>query len=462
MSAAPGEFGGRGSRGAGMSAAPGEFGESAWGATASGLWPDTADLLPGPVLDTVRSGAVEADRSGRISAAGLAALRGASWPGLAIPTEFGGAGAGVLRCCAAQRRLAAADPALAVAVNMHLFSTGLMVEQWRRRADVSWMLLEAVATQNRLVASAFAEPSLGGSVVRSTLRARRGPRGWVLSGRKSPCSLAADADLACLQAQSHPDDGPERLLVILLPTTADGVSVDRTWNTLGMRGSGSDTLRLQDCEVPDDLVFYTGPVGQDDDVVAAGVIWFVLTSTACYLGVLDAALALVRTLTARGRIAHLDASRAELPSVQAVAGEHLARVLTLESACAATASAMDAGADPERLLPAVLGLKQHAAEVLPAAIGALAEVCGGVSLSRAAGLERLWRDMQAIRFHPPTGLATRQFLGRRGLGLPAGLDLDETAPGLRALTAASSIDSPTQSPTEPTTEPSPTTLSRSS
>ncbi|MDG4807571.1 acyl-CoA/acyl-ACP dehydrogenase [Micromonospora sp. WMMD1120] len=402
---------------------------------AATIWPDVTHLLPDATVALVGAAAEEADRDGKPNAAGLDALRAVRWPGLPVPTQFGGGGAGLLACCAAQRRIGAADPALAIAVNMHLFSVGLMVEHWRRRSDVSWMLMEAIATQGRLVASAFAEPNLGGSVVRSTIRARRTAKGWQLSGRKSPCSLIAEADLVCLQVQSDPADGPEEVHVLLLPTKAEGVSVSQTWDTMSMRGSGSDTLVLDDCHVPDDLVFYSGPIGEDDDVVAAGLIWFALTSVAVYLGLAQAALHATQTLTGRGRIAHLDATRAELPSYQSVVGDQAARLLTLEAACAGLAAQMDAGADPQLLLPAALGLKHSAAEVVPAAVGALTEACGGVALSRRMPLERLWRDAQAIRFHPPTGAATRQYLGRLALRVPAFLDLDESAPRLRAATA---------------------------
>jgi alkylation response protein AidB-like acyl-CoA dehydrogenase len=59
-------------------------------------------------------------------------------------------------------------------------------------------------------------------------------------------------------------------------------------------------------------------------------------------------------------------------------------------------------------------------------VGALAEAVGGSAYSRALTLERLWRDAQAIRFHPPTSPATRQHLGRSALGRPSEVELDES------------------------------------
>jgi alkylation response protein AidB-like acyl-CoA dehydrogenase len=396
-------------------------------------WPDVDADLPAAALAEIAARAEPADRAGRPAEASLALLRSLNWPGLAVPEKFHGGGAGLLRCCALQRALGAADPGLAVAVNMHLFSVGLMVEHWRRRTDTSWLLMEAIATQNRLLASAFAEPNLGGSTTRSTLLVEPVPGGWRGSGRKRPCSLAGEADLVCLQVQTTGE--PSEVLVALLPTTAPGLRVIEDWDTLGMRGSASNTLLLEDCFIPKELVFYRAPAGsEEDDVFAAGVIWFALTSTACYLGAAQAALREAGALLHRLRIAHLGQTRAELPSYQAALGDTVADLLTLEAATADVARRMDAGADPEQLVAAALAVKQQAVRVVPAAVGALAEACGGASYSRGLALERLWRDAQAIRFHPPTPVATRQFLARRALGVPAALDLDEAAPRLRATT----------------------------
>ncbi|MEU4559559.1 acyl-CoA dehydrogenase family protein [Actinoplanes sp. NPDC023936] len=394
------------------------------------VWPDVTRFLPDPVLAGIAGGAQEADRAGRPPAAGLALLRDADWPGMPVPADFHGGGATLLECCAAQLRLATADPALAIAVNMHLFSVGLMVEHWRRRADVSWLLLEAIAEQRRLLASAFAEPNLGGSVSRSTFVARPAPKGWLVSGTKRPCSLAGEADLVSFQMEVPAGDGRD-VVVALLPTGAPGLSVRRSWDALGMRGSGSDTVVFTDCHVPEELVFYRAPAGDEqDDVLAAGVVWFSLTASACYLGLARAAVAAARDLLGRGSVHHLGVPRAHLPSVHDVVGAQVAPLLTLEAACAHLAGQLDAGAAPHAVLPACLAVKQQTMDVVPAAVGALAEVCGGVAYGRSTPLERLWRDAQAVRFHPPTRLPTLQYLGRDALGLPAYLDLDEHAPRL--------------------------------
>jgi len=398
-----------------------------------GIWPQVGHLLAPEVVAELAGLAEEADREGCLSEVGLELLRHHKWPGLAVPKQFGGLGASLLECCAVQRKLGGADPGLSIACSMHLGSVGVWNEHYAKHPDMTWVFMEAVATRSLIVASAVAEPSLGGSVSRSTLRARKVDGGWDVSGRKGPLSFSASADLITLQFQSEADgDAPSEVLVALVSRSMPGLSTERTWDTMGMRGSGSDTLVLDRCLVPDPLVVYRGQPGAaaDDDIVA-GIVWFCLIITASYLGLAEAALGVAGGLLERSRIAHLDAVRAELPSFQGILGQQAAALLTLETSCAGLARAMDARQDPQLLLAAALGLKQHAVRIIPEALGALADACGGIAYSRASTLERFWRDAQAIRFHPPTPVPVAQYLGRRAMGMAAALDLDEAAPSLR-------------------------------
>ncbi len=392
------------------------------------LWPSAEGLVAGSVFDAVAAGAAEGDRTGRVPDASLEAVRSSDYLGLPVPKEFEGAGATALECCAVQRRLGAADPALAVALNMHLFSVGVMVAHWRRERDTSWLLLEAIATQQRLVASAFAEPGLGGSFLRSGCVARPVEGGWRVSGRKSPCSLVERADVVCFQAE-EPEAGPDSLLVAVIPAHEEGMTVERTWDALGMRASESDTLVLEDAFVPDDLVFHRCAPGYDhDEVFATGVNWFCATTVATYLGLANAALAAVTRRLSGSRVEYLGATRAELPSFQGAVGEAVAKLVAAEAGCVTLAAVVDDPAvDPRGLMPLALALKQSASDLLVAVVAELIELPGAAAYAGPSDLGRLWRDAQAARFHPPTRAATRQILGRAALGLPYTVELLEPA-----------------------------------
>jgi alkylation response protein AidB-like acyl-CoA dehydrogenase len=257
--------------------------------------------------------------------------------------------------------------------------------------------------------------------------------GWVVSGRKSPLSFASCADLIALQFQTEATtEEPSKLLAAIIPRQLPGISVESTWDTMGMRGAAADTLVLDRCVIPSSLIVYEGLPGDSEyDDLAPGIIWFSLVITTSYLGVVEAALAATRDLSRRVRIDHLDASRSELPSFQSAVGRQISALLTLELACSAIALSMERKESPQQLLAAALAVKQHAVDVVPQLLGVLVESCGGAAYTRSSPLERFWRDAQAVRFHPPTPGPVAQFLGCRALGLPPTLDLEEASPFLR-------------------------------
>jgi alkylation response protein AidB-like acyl-CoA dehydrogenase len=390
------------------------------------LWPDTEALLPRRAIATIASLADTADVEGRIPDASLAALKEHGYFGLAVPEKFSGRGATMTQCCAIQLDLGAADAGLAIALNMHLFTVGVVLEHWLRNRDLSWALMEAIATQNRLVASAFAEPALGGSILRSTCVATPVEDGYRLRGVKSPCSLARRADLICLQAEAK-EERADRLIVALIPSAQEGIRVEPTWDALGMRSSESDKIVFEDCFVPDELVFHRCVPGRDTDpVFCAGLCWFCLMTIGVYLGIAHAALRAANEILGKAKLYHLGVVRGELPSFQGQLGDIAASLFTLECACFGLAGKCDsADADKTELLPLALSLKQEAIEICTRTVAGAMDLGGASAYGRKSPLARMLRDINAIRFHPPTRLTTRQIIGRWMMSKPYSFELLE-------------------------------------
>lgn len=393
------------------------------------IWPNTDHLIPDVRIDEIRSLAEGNDQDGRLADRSVEALRDAGYFGLPVPREFKGGGASLVECCAIQRRIGAADPALAIGANMHLFSVGFVAEHWFRHRDDASFLLEEIAGKNLILGSAFAEPGLGGALTRSNCTARRDGDRWIVNGIKVPCSLAERSDLLCLQMIDEAG-GPESLLVANVPTNTPGITVHRTWNTLGMRASESDTVRLTDCAIDDDLIVHRGePGSMGDETFAAGMGWFCTTATACYLGLVSASIDQARQALSNSRISHLGAHRAELPSFQSALGDILASVLPLEAACLALARRLDEHeVDARSLAPALMALKHDGVEKAIKAVELTSELVGVASYSSSGPAPRMIRDVHATRFHPPTRFVTRQALGRWALGLPWSFELTERPP----------------------------------
>src|SRR3977135_424350 len=89
------------------------------------------------------------DRENRFFQEDFDELRAAGYLKLAVPKDLGGFGFSLAEVAEQQRRLAYRAPATALAVNMHIYWTGVAADL-RRMGDSSleWVLREAVAGEN--------------------------------------------------------------------------------------------------------------------------------------------------------------------------------------------------------------------------------------------------------------------------------------------------------------------------
>jgi alkylation response protein AidB-like acyl-CoA dehydrogenase len=376
------------------------------------------------VLDKASTAAEAGDAAGRIDEGVLAAVRSSGFLGLPIPNEFEGGGGGALETAAILRRLAIDDPGLAIGLNMHLFSVAVLVEHWRLARDKSWILLEAIAGQQRLVASAFGEPGLNGSILRSKCLGRPVAGGYRVSGVKAPCSLIGRSDLVCLQFEAEADEPDTGLKIAMLPTDATGLRVERTWDAVGMRASESDTLIVEDCFIPNDLVFFSGAPGRENsDLFAKSLAWFCLGIGAVYCGLMRRALSEV----------HADFSSSEVRKLKRYApsafrvrlGEQVQDFLLVEDSLRSLAGLIDADRfDRVAGLNFALAVRSRVAEVAPSVVAECSRLAGAGTLARSAPMSRLLRDVLAVGFHPPSPTVAASMVAQQFMGDAYALDLD--------------------------------------
>ncbi|WP_018896459.1 acyl-CoA dehydrogenase family protein [Rhizobium sp. 2MFCol3.1] len=118
---------------------------------------------------------------------------------------------------------------------------------------------------------------------------RRVPDGWRISGRwplASGC-MAADWILTCFKEEGS---GEPMVKAALLP--AEKVRIDQTWRAMGLRGTGSHHLAVDNAFVPDDFVFSIaeGPLTIDSALYRRPPHVFALMHGAVHLGVAQAAM----------------------------------------------------------------------------------------------------------------------------------------------------------------------------
>lgn len=201
------------------------------------------------ILEQHAAGTEKADAENDLNYGLISDLKRIGYPALAVPSDFGGAGISLTEFLAFQERIAQADGATALAIGWHM-STVLQlgaVRPWRATdfEALCGEILGSGALINRADSEgATGSPSRGG-VPQTT--AQRTPDGYTITGTKRFTSLAPVLDYFIVSAFEPETGGVSDFLI---PKGTQGLSIDRTWNTVGMRGTGSHDLVLRDVNVP--------------------------------------------------------------------------------------------------------------------------------------------------------------------------------------------------------------------
>ena len=192
-----------------------------------------------------------------------------------------------------------------------------------------------------------------------------------------------------------------------VPFASEGVTVLDNWDTLGMRGTASNDIVLEDVFVPDERVLANRPYGVVDPPLQVIVSIAIPIISAVYLGVAEAAYAAAVEAVRR---------RADDPIVQRQVGLMRHR---LQVASWALDGALDVvGDDPAPsvdTLAAVMVAKREIALAGIEVCDLAMEVAGGPAFFKGSVIERCYRDIRAAKFHPLTPEETLLLARRAGL-----------------------------------------------
>jgi acyl-CoA dehydrogenase len=358
--------------------------------------------------------AAEHDRENTFVRENFDRMREAGYLKLAVPAELGGLGATMRQVCWAQAELGRSCASTALAVNMHLFQTLSTAFRWRRGIAAAEPLLRRIAADGIVVMSSGGSDGMwpSGTAVRED-------GGYRVSGRKVFCSQAPVADvLATMAVFDDPVEGTV-VLAIGVPTASPGFRVVETWDTLGMRGTSSHDVQMDDVFVADAQVAARRPWGRVDPVLRNAAVHFAPPVASVYWGIAAGARdEAVRVICSR-RYGD-GVTPAEDSLVQRQAGLMDAK---LRTAWWSLAGALDEiGEDYElddRTVGTLMVAKREVVTKAIEVVDLAMDLAGGSSYFKRSPLERAYRDVRAATFHPFNPEKTLVHAGRLALGQPA-------------------------------------------
>jgi len=193
------------------------------------------------------------DASGEFPRAELAELARLGLLGIAVPEQFGGAGAGAVAYSLAMQELARGDAAVAVATSVTNMVAELIATHGSPALAEAWV---PRLVGGELVCGAFvlSEPDAGSDPVAMRTVATRTGAGWRLSGAKQWITSGDHAGCMVVWAVTEPRAGHKGITAFVVPGTAPGLTVTRLEDKLGLRGSSTAQLVFDHVEVGDDSV----------------------------------------------------------------------------------------------------------------------------------------------------------------------------------------------------------------
>lgn len=345
------------------------------------------------------SRAAEYDADGSFPFANFDDMRQAGFLKLAVPKEYGGDEIGLYELLLLQERLARGDGSTALAVGWHM---GHMLHYRIARpwpeSLFEWFCSQVV--EKGAMINSFASERASGSPSRGgkpQTVAEKVDGGWLLTGRKTYSTLSPILDHFIVSAGLAGEERNGEFLV----TRSDGVTIEETWNTLGMRATGSHDLVLNKVFVPDSHFVSAADADRKYPKQNDGGGWM-LFIPACYLGIAAAARDFAVQFAASYRPNSLPGPISELPNVQQHIGAMEIELASARHLLYSVAARWDEQPALRGSLKTECGIAKYvvtngAIQVVDKAM----RIVGGASLSRALPLERMYRDVRAGLHNPP-------------------------------------------------------------
>lgn len=381
------------------------------------------------------------DRHGEFAAENFEDLAKSGTMGAFVPEALGGLGVESIHDWACVlSRLARGDASTAIALNMHLGASRTLVGLWRAAckhgddaaAARTEGILRAIAAGELVICATATEP--GTDFLRPNTTATRVDDGWRIDGRKIFVTLSPIANLCAMNVRiPAAGNGADQMGFAFVPASTPGLLPQNDWDALGMRASGSQSVVLDGCVIPEATLQPAGPWGEWTPGLLMGRTLANLTLLGAFHGIAEAARSIAIEVAKRQSKPKFGGALAGHAGTQHLIGEIEIDLAAADAILAQTARRLDEflasaeGASPT-LESAHECMKDYQCakwvvnRTAIAVVSRAMDVVGGGAYMNGHALGRLYRDVRAGPFMQPFAPnEARQYIGQVALGdLPEG------------------------------------------
>ena len=351
--------------------------------------------------------AAEVDEKSEFPQAAYEALVKADLHALHVPEEFGGAGADALAICIVIEEVARAcgSSSLIPAVNK-LGSMAILLKGTQEQKQ-RW--LPRLASGEAMWSYALSESEAGSDTASMKTRAVRDGDSWVLNGAKRWITNAGVSEFYTVFANCDPSKGGKGVTAFLVEKSDPGVSFGAPERKLGIKGSPTREVYLDNVRVGDDRMI--GEMGEGLKIALGTLDHTRITIAAQAVGIaqgaLDAAKDYIKERKQFGK------AIAEFQGIQFMIADmamqvEAARQLTYRAAAASERN------DPDLTFLGAAS-KCFASDVAMQVTTDAVQLLGGYGYTRDYPVERMMRDAKITQIYEGTNQIQRMVMARKVL-----------------------------------------------
>jgi len=349
--------------------------------------------------------AAQWDKDGWIADSAVAKLGELGLLGMIVPEEWGGSYTDYTAYALAVEEIAAGCAATAALMSVHS-SVGCGPILKYGRDDQKRLYLPDMAQGKVIGCFCLTEPHAGSEAHNLKTRAVLKDGEWVLNGAKQFVTNGKRAKVAIVFAVTDPELGKRGLSAFVLPTDAPGFVVGAPEHKLGIRGSDTCPVTLDNCRVPAGALL--GERGKGLNIALSnlegGRIGIAAQSIGIARAAFEAALAYAkarrqfgRPIAEFGSIGNMLADMHTAINAARMLTHHAARLRTAGLSCLSEASQA----------------KLYASETAERVCSKAIQIHGGYGYLEAYTVERLYRDARITQIYEGTSEIQRLVIARK-------------------------------------------------
>ncbi len=344
------------------------------------------------------------DKSHQFPAAQLMGLAALGCYGVAVPTDYDGAGLDYLALALILEEIGAGDGATSTIVSVNNCPVCSILMGFGNQ-DQKQRFLKPLARGDMLGAFCLTEPHVGSEAGGLKTTAVLAGDSYVLNGVKQFITSGKNGDVAVVMAVTDKAAGKRGISAFLVPTNTPGYTVARIEDKMGQHASDTAQILFDNCRVP--VANRIGDEGQGLKIALSGLEGGRIGIASQALGMARAAFECALAYSKERKA--FGVAIFQHQAIQFKLAEMAMKIEAARQLIWHAASLKDAGLP---CLKEAAMAKLMASEMAEAVCSAAIQVLGGYGYVSDFPLERIYRDVRVCQIYEGTSEVQKILIGR--------------------------------------------------